>query len=145
MTPTQTRSAGKEFSGMSETWDEKLARVEMMASGDATWDLSQNDLAAALRAVLKDRAWMQECFSSATRQLHEQFHAASQFADAIVRLQAKVAELEAQVAGDHDSVRAVAKECRDMDADQIRNLEAKLDQMTKERDEWKWMYEGLCK
>jgi hypothetical protein len=129
---------------MSETLDEKLSRVEMMASGDATWDLSQNDL-AALRAVLKDRAWMQECFSSATRQLHEQFHAASVFADAIVRLQAKVAELEAEIADDHDSVRAVAKECRDMDADQIRNLETTLDQVTKERDEWKWMYEDLCK
>ncbi len=60
-------------------------------------------------------------------------------------MEARVAELEAEIADDHDSVRAVAKECRDMDADQIRNMEAKLDQMTKERDEWKWMYEGLCK
>lgn len=38
-----------------ETYDEQIARVEMMAAGDNKWDLSDNDL-AALRAVLKERA-----------------------------------------------------------------------------------------
>jgi uncharacterized protein DUF551 len=36
---------------MSETFDEQLSRVDLMASGDSTWDLSENDC-AALRAVI---------------------------------------------------------------------------------------------
>ncbi len=38
-----------------ETHAEQIARVEMMAQGDATWDLSENDM-VALTAVLTDRS-----------------------------------------------------------------------------------------
>lgn len=34
-----------------ETYSEQLERVKLMASGDPTWDLSENDI-AALKAVL---------------------------------------------------------------------------------------------
>ncbi len=34
-----------------ETYEEQLSRVQLMASGDPTWDLSENDM-AALNAVL---------------------------------------------------------------------------------------------
>jgi hypothetical protein len=34
-----------------ETFDEQLSRVDLMASGDAAWDLSENDC-SALRAVI---------------------------------------------------------------------------------------------
>jgi hypothetical protein len=40
---------------MSETFQEQLARVEMMAEGHDTWDLSDNDT-AALKAVLAERS-----------------------------------------------------------------------------------------
>ena len=39
---------------MSESFEDKLSRVEQMASGSETWDLSDNDI-AALKAVLADR------------------------------------------------------------------------------------------
>lgn len=52
-----------------EIWDEKLARVELMASGPE-WDLSDNDR-AALAAVLKDRAHMEASWATATRKLRE--------------------------------------------------------------------------
>lgn len=38
---------------MSESFDDQLSRVELMAAGDPTWDLSPNDL-AALQAVLAE-------------------------------------------------------------------------------------------
>jgi len=45
---------------MSESWDDQLARLELMASGDSKWDLSDNDTAAiseALRRIVQlDRA-----------------------------------------------------------------------------------------
>ena len=39
---------------MSESFDDQLSRIELMASGDPTWDLSPNDC-GALNAVLDDR------------------------------------------------------------------------------------------
>lgn len=40
---------------MSESHADRIARVEAMAAGGETWDLSDNDI-AALRTVLSDRA-----------------------------------------------------------------------------------------
>lgn len=37
-----------------ESFEDQLSRVEQMAGGDPTWDLSNNDI-AALKAVLADR------------------------------------------------------------------------------------------
>jgi hypothetical protein len=45
---------------MSESDDDKLARVRLMAKGDPTWDLSPNDL-AALKYVLAQLAAAQAC------------------------------------------------------------------------------------
>lgn len=39
---------------MAESFEDQLSRVEQMATGDPTWDLSDNDI-AALQAVLSDR------------------------------------------------------------------------------------------
>lgn len=39
---------------MAESFDDQVSRVELMSTGDPTWDLSPNDL-AALKAVLADR------------------------------------------------------------------------------------------
>ena len=39
---------------MSESFEDQLSRVGMMASGSPTWDLSPNDI-AALKAVLANR------------------------------------------------------------------------------------------
>ena len=39
---------------MTESFEDQLSRINMMASGNLTWDLSPNDQ-AALRAVLDER------------------------------------------------------------------------------------------
>jgi hypothetical protein len=43
---------------------------------------------------------------------------------------ATIAELRAEIEDDNTAVRTVAKECRDMDADEIRNLKATVEQLT---------------
>lgn len=47
-----------------ESHDEQIARVGCMASGDPTWDLSDNDV-EALKTVLKDRAELLNTLKSA--------------------------------------------------------------------------------
>lgn len=48
----------------SESHAEQIARVEGMASGDSTWDLSDNDC-AALATVLKERAELLQAMKTA--------------------------------------------------------------------------------
>ena len=53
---------------MSETFDDQFSRLELMADGDPTWDLSENDR-AAIRAVLAEVGRLQAIVNF----LHGQF------------------------------------------------------------------------
>lgn len=75
---------------MSETHAEQIARVEMMAEGQDTWDLSPNDL-DALNAVLYDRAELLKALQECVRVLEDMGHG-----QLVCALDAKVAIGEAE-------------------------------------------------
>ncbi len=53
-----------------ETPEEMLSRVELMASGSQTWDLSKNDI-EALKYVLKSRKQMDEYIDKMSQPVDE--------------------------------------------------------------------------
>jgi len=58
---------------MSETHAEKIARVEMMAEGQDTWDLSDNDT-EALTVILRERSDLLKALRECVRVLEDMGH-----------------------------------------------------------------------
>lgn len=75
---------------MSETHSEQIARVEMMAEGQETWDLSDHDT-QALVTVLGDRAELLKALQECARVLEDMGHG-----QLVCALDAKVAIGEAE-------------------------------------------------
>ena len=52
---------------------EQLLRIELMATGDPTWDLSENDI-EAIKAILAERAALRESLAALITGLENAVH-----------------------------------------------------------------------